>query len=399
MKNAPKIRLLPLQRHHVELIRQWRNENRQFFFDQTEVSADHQIIWWEKYVGKLAEETFVVCLRDENDRAVGTITTIDHQLLGGDGVEIARVMLGDKSVARLGVMEQAVSIVTNWYDDGMREVWLKVKTDNHAAIALYEKIWFRKVVEKSTPEYFYMEIKRQVVADNEPSAPRFVPVSTLPKLGRLYRPQPWCPFHTWLRQDPWGKPHHGYNGCFDGGADLTAVESLYGLVLELADRTVGPFHVAETGTADGFSSCFLARAIEDSDADGGHVWTVEYDNKRSTGEPRPWPKLWEEMGLGHLITGIVGDAHLEQTWGQMPAKIDFAFVDAEHSASAVHQEWSLLRHRLKPGTGVIAFHDVDLFPDVGMAVGDIAEEVKAPVKRLPSPRGLAYIEIPEGFGS
>src|SRR3990167_4139222 len=191
-----------------------------------------------------------------------------------------------------------------------------------------------------------------------------------------------------IRPDPWGG-HLGFTFCgsFDGAADFAALEALYKVVYEAAEaakaRGQKDFYCAETGTADGLSTCFIARALEDAGI--GHVWTAEICLLRSTETPRPWPKLWKDMDLVHRITACHGDTRDINTWTDrhvigsaeqpFPERIDFAFIDSMHDAETPYSEVELFKSYFS-SNAVIAFHDtsIDIFDGVRKAVERISDD-------------------------
>ena len=47
---------------------------------------------------------------------------------------------------------------------------------------------------------------------------------------------------------------------------------------------------------------------------------------------------------------------------QLPATIDFIFVDGDHSWKGIETDWSIVEQLLKPG-GIACFHDTSPPPD------------------------------------
>lgn len=259
--------------------------------------------------------------------------------------------------------------------------------------------------------------------------PPYGTLRVVPGLERLYHGrQPWL---GQAQQDEYAKLHldtnndggaRGYvfNGAFEGSMELQAAVALYDAVrahvreAKASGRT--EYAMAETGTCDGLSTAFIARALKDAAETRrtfpGRVWTCEWDDVRSTGVPRPWPKLWDELGLGGLVTPCVGDSRHEETWETggrqagkwartdrpLPRELDALFIDSLHTEAQVMAEWDLLKGRLRAG-GIVLMHDVFL-PDVqgvevARAMGRIAAELGAEPEFLDSCRGLALIRKPE----
>ncbi len=88
--------------------------------------------------------------------------------------------------------------------------------------------------------------------------------SPIAGLEPLYGPQPWDPHQYGLAPDPMGgAAGYAYHPAFEGAMEVQAAEALYREVREVARRCAvegRPCYVAETGTCDGYSTAFIARA-------------------------------------------------------------------------------------------------------------------------------------------
>ena len=128
-----KIDLVYLSDQYVELLRQWRNANRSAFIDSREISKADQAIWWTKHKQTQGDDQYVIVADGE---PVGSIAVIN-----GDPIEIARVMLGRKDLARRGIMKAAINQAIGRYP-GKVGVFLRVKVDTAPAIGLYRRCGF-----------------------------------------------------------------------------------------------------------------------------------------------------------------------------------------------------------------------------------------------------------------
>jgi predicted O-methyltransferase YrrM len=151
------------------------------------------------------------------------------------------------------------------------------------------------------------------------------------------------------------------------------------------------FTVLETGTARGYSALCMAKAIADSGKDGRIItidvlphrtktyWNCidDLDGPKTRAELlAPWPDLL------NLITFIQGD-----TLRQLPrigvSRVNFAFLDAQHTKSAVEHEFSVVEP-LQMSGDMMFFDDVTplQFPGVVDAVNEIERTGKYKLKRL-----------------
>jgi RimJ/RimL family protein N-acetyltransferase len=110
------------------LLAAWRNQNAAAFPYGPPVTAASHARWWrDRYVNDPWDHLYVVT---EDGRPAGTVG------YRPDTGETGRVLLGDKSLARTGVMSRALALLDAGYGPGPR--WLRVLEGNTAAIAFYE---------------------------------------------------------------------------------------------------------------------------------------------------------------------------------------------------------------------------------------------------------------------
>jgi RimJ/RimL family protein N-acetyltransferase len=119
----------------------WRNENAAYFPGATPLTpVSHKHWYYQTYLTDPADHMYMVTLDGE---PVGTIgvrilpETIQHDF------EIQRVLLGDKTFARSGVMTAALHEIYALYGHGWYR--LQVLQGNERAIRFYEKNDFRTV--------------------------------------------------------------------------------------------------------------------------------------------------------------------------------------------------------------------------------------------------------------
>ena len=113
----------------------WRNENADAFPPGPELTVSAHLDWY--YGTYLTDPARVLCTVRQGGEPVGTIgLTVRH----GRG-EIGNMILGDKSLARQGVMQAAVKQLMLAF--GLDYHWLNVLPANTACIRFYEKLGFR----------------------------------------------------------------------------------------------------------------------------------------------------------------------------------------------------------------------------------------------------------------
>jgi len=116
----------------------WRNADRDLFGDITRLTLDGHLSWWSGvYERDPWDHLYIV---EAGGTPAGTIGI----RLGGRP-EICRVLLGDKTLARTGVMTAALNLLTGRY--GLPRYWLRVRTGNTPAVRFYERNGFRRYEE------------------------------------------------------------------------------------------------------------------------------------------------------------------------------------------------------------------------------------------------------------
>jgi predicted O-methyltransferase YrrM len=157
-------------------------------------------------------------------------------------------------------------------------------------------------------------------------------------------------------------------------------------------RAEHPRRVLEIGTANGGTLYLLAWA---SAAD---AQILSLDIRHFDPLQR---RIFESFGRGAQRVRIEqGDSHLESTRDAVREsfggnRLDFLFIDGDHSASSVRRDYELYAPLVRPG-GLIAFHDIVDGPDelVG-GVPAFWREVRA---QLDDPRELVESWEQGGFG-
>ena len=128
---------------------------------------------------------------------------------------------------------------------------------------------------------------------------------------------------------------------------------LHGLV-----RAMRPEVCVEIGSAHGWSTCLIAMALEQNLR--GTLYAVDPHIPNDWSDPHPDKSLDTLRGnlkatrLAHRVR-IIRKTTAEAT-SDLPERIDFAFVDGDHSFEGVKTDWEVLLPRLAPWA-IVAFHD------------------------------------------
>ena len=159
--------------------------------------------------------------------------------------------------------------------------------------------------------------------------------------------------------------------------------SLCRLVAETKPRVV-----VEIGTASG-GTLFCWNALADPEA---AIISLDLPNGIHGGGYPRWKRALYQTFAGprqklHLLRG---DSHspamLQRLQALLPGRVDFLFIDGDHTYAGVKQDYETYAPLVKPG-GLIVFHDICLHPpELDCHVDELWNEVK---------QGREYREIIE----
>jgi predicted O-methyltransferase YrrM len=161
------------------------------------------------------------------------------------------------------------------------------------------------------------------------------------------------------------------------------------ILLYVLIRRTGPDNVVETGVAQGVSTAFILRALEDNHA--GSLVSIDLPNFSSEGyryrfDPDFLDQTYVKPDLG---VGWLAPASLRHRWtlklgsseDELPRlgnlKIDLFLHDSEHSYENMMQEYHWALNHLRPG-GILASDDVSF----NTAFVDLLHEFRASLHEI-----------------
>lgn len=138
---SEKLILKSIDKNEIETIRIWKNEHKQYFFYQKDISEVEQLSWFDKFELNINDHMFII---NDDKTPVGCIGA----RLINNYVDIYNVILGNKEYKGKHLMKNALwSVVTLfryiYKTDNFQVSVLK----NNPAIMWYEKIGFYKTEE------------------------------------------------------------------------------------------------------------------------------------------------------------------------------------------------------------------------------------------------------------
>jgi len=175
---------------------------------------------------------------------------------------------------------------------------------------------------------------------------------------------------------------------------------LYSLLRDYIKKTNSKFYnIFETGTARGFSSICMSKALIDANANG-KIYTVDIlphdikmywnciDDNDCMKSRRELLKNWSEESsnvvfINDSSSSFMNKFHID--------RINFAFLDAEHKFKNVIEEFRYVKNKQFSGD-CIFFDDVtpDLFPGVVDAVKFIEKKFDYKIKYYTSSKQRGY---------
>ncbi len=134
-----EIILQTIKEGDVELLRLWKNENRNAFFYDKIISPKKQLRWFKKYLYSEDDYIFTVKYKEHKIGCLG------FRLLG-DFIDIYNVILGNKKFGGKGLMGKASRLMYSYIlDNYVKEITLKVLSGNIKAKSWYTNNGFIKV--------------------------------------------------------------------------------------------------------------------------------------------------------------------------------------------------------------------------------------------------------------
>lgn len=154
-----KVNLIPLKKTDIEIIRKWRNQNRQYFFDKSFISKKQQTQWYTK-VYSTNPYDLIFIIQTAKGNLIGTISLchIDPQK---KEAEYVRMLIGNKRYRKKGYAKDASIALLNYAFTKMKlkRIYLSVIKTNINAIMLYRYLGFKK--DKQKDGVIYMSLRKQ----------------------------------------------------------------------------------------------------------------------------------------------------------------------------------------------------------------------------------------------
>jgi len=103
----PSLEMRAVNQSDMEHIRQWKNEQKQYFFSQEDISFDQQMQWYESFVKRPYDLMFIIVYDYKAIGCMGIRWQDDHW-------DVYNVILGIKEFGRRGLMGKAFLSMLNY---------------------------------------------------------------------------------------------------------------------------------------------------------------------------------------------------------------------------------------------------------------------------------------------
>ena len=124
--------LSSINRDDLELLRKWKNANRESFFYKEIITESDQEKWYDKYISRENDYIFIVLYNGVKIGCIG------YREIDGS-IDIYNVILGKDEFSRKGLMSRALRIFCSYlYDSIKKDITAKVLHENQA------KLWYMK---------------------------------------------------------------------------------------------------------------------------------------------------------------------------------------------------------------------------------------------------------------
>ena len=136
-------RMRTITKEDIELLREWKNDHRQFFFYDKLIGPEQQQMWYSQFAQRSNDVMFIILVEGHKVGCIGT------RLLSPDDVDIYNVILGEKTFEGKGIMSTALNATSklNRLLYPTSAIHVRVLLSN-PAVAWYKKNGFVTVDER-----------------------------------------------------------------------------------------------------------------------------------------------------------------------------------------------------------------------------------------------------------
>lgn len=153
--DANPIRLRHIEKSDLDCLREWKNQNREWFSYKALISIDAQVAWFNSYAKRPDDHMFIVKMENTSIGCMG------FRLESGT-LDIYNVILGDRGMGSKGYMGKAITLMCAFIREqyGDLRIGLRVLREN-PAVRWYKKNGFIETGE--TRDCFLLQLDRAVL--------------------------------------------------------------------------------------------------------------------------------------------------------------------------------------------------------------------------------------------
>lgn len=107
VNNDPRLIIRLIKIKNIETLRNWKNQNKKFFFTKKIITISNQKKWFQSYNMRIYDFMFIVSFKGENFGCMGIRWQKNYW-------EIYNVILGNKKYRKKGYMGKAFKIMINF---------------------------------------------------------------------------------------------------------------------------------------------------------------------------------------------------------------------------------------------------------------------------------------------
>lgn len=171
-----RLQLRPIKEADIEKIRQWRNSNREAFFDDKEISTKAQAKWYQRYLSTPSGTDMVFIAHNmASGEDIGMISLYDVNI-DERTAYIGRVLILNKHRGH-DYGQEMVNLIRDFAFETMRLHRIVVETDllNSRAQTIYHISGFKTIGQRFLPttEYLFriIVIMEMINPDHDPNKP------------------------------------------------------------------------------------------------------------------------------------------------------------------------------------------------------------------------------------
>lgn len=158
--HLPQVGIRLIIEDDIELLREWKNDNRASFFHNQEISKIQQETWFSAYLERENDYMFIACL-DDSVR----FGCLGCRYINDRTWDIYNVINGDKSTRGKGYMATALkSLIDFCHCRPHEKISLNVLKTNPA------RYWYKKngfIITKAMETYFRMDYNSEILEQSQ----------------------------------------------------------------------------------------------------------------------------------------------------------------------------------------------------------------------------------------